>query len=130
MINSILEYSRQSLSEQTFEEVDTYELISQTAFLLFPSNNMQIKLKNSLPVITTRKLKLQQVFQNLIGNAIKYIDKKHGLMEVEQKTKGTFTNSMFQITDPAFQKKIMNGFLNYLKLLQINPGRTAALALV
>ena len=72
MISSILEYSRQSLSQQTIEEVDTYELVNQVAFLLFPPRHIKIKVAGDLPVLKTRKLKLQQVFQNLISNAIKY----------------------------------------------------------
>lgn len=82
MISSILEYSKQSLSQQTIEEVDTYELVNQVAYLLFPPKHITVKIAADLPVIKTRKLKLQQVFQNLVSNAIKYTDKPEGIIEV------------------------------------------------
>jgi signal transduction histidine kinase len=83
MISSILEYSKQSLSQQTIEEVDVYELVNQIAFLLFPPKSITIKISHNLPVIHTRKIKLQQVFLNLISNAIKYNDKEQGLIEID-----------------------------------------------
>jgi two-component system sensor histidine kinase/response regulator len=83
MIESILEYSRLSYDQQTVEEVNSFELVSQIVFLLFPPKHVKIKVSEYLPVLNTRKLKLQQVFQNLISNAIKYNDKAEGLIEID-----------------------------------------------
>jgi signal transduction histidine kinase len=82
MISSILEYSKQSASQQQEEEVDTKELVQQITFLLFPPKNIQIVIDDSLPIIITKKPKLHQVLQNLISNAIKYSDKRDGKIEV------------------------------------------------
>ncbi|CCH53961.1 response regulator receiver sensor signal transduction histidine kinase [Fibrisoma limi BUZ 3] len=82
MITSLLDYSRKSLTQQTMEEVDVYELVSQIATLLFPPRHIEIRVHKPMPVLKTRKLKLQQVFQNLISNAIKYNDKEQGLIEI------------------------------------------------
>jgi signal transduction histidine kinase len=82
MIGLILEYSRQSFEQQTVEEVDVFELVNQTVFLLFPPKNFKIEVSENLPVIKTRKIKLQQVFQNLISNAIKYNDKAQGVIKI------------------------------------------------
>lgn len=90
MISSILEYSKQSLSQQTIEEVDVYELVNQIAFLMFPPRNIEIKVSEKLPVLHTRKIKLQQVFQNLLSNAIKYNDKGEGLIEIDATEKKDF----------------------------------------
>lgn len=97
MIGSILEYSRQSLSQQTIEEVDTRLLVSQIAFLLFPPKNIQIIADDNLPIIQTRKLKLQQVFQNLLSNAIKYMDKEEGLIRISSIDKGD--HFLFSVND-------------------------------
>lgn len=82
MIGSILEYSRQSVNQQTREEVDVRELVLQIAYLLFPPKHIHIDVVTDMPVVTTTKLKLQQVFQNLISNAIKYNNKEHGVIQV------------------------------------------------
>ncbi|MVM34798.1 response regulator [Spirosoma sp. HMF4905] len=82
MINSLLEYSRTSIDQQTIEEVDVQELVEQIARLLFPPKHITIQIHGPLPVMRTKKLKLQQVLQNLISNAIKYNDKAEGLIEI------------------------------------------------
>lgn len=82
MIENILAYSRQTYSEQPVEEVDTYDLINQVVFLLFPPKHINIQVHENLPTIKTRRQKLQQVFQNLLSNAIKYNDKPQGFIEV------------------------------------------------
>jgi two-component system sensor histidine kinase/response regulator len=83
MISSILEYSKQSFTQQIIEEVDVFELVNQIGFLLLPPAGFKIKVSPDLPVIRTRKMKLQQVFQNLLSNAIKYNDKTEGLVEID-----------------------------------------------
>ena len=82
MINSILDYSRKTLSQQTIEDVDVYELVQQIAYLLFPPENITINVSPELPVVKTQRIKMQQVFQNLISNSIKYNDKPNGIIDI------------------------------------------------
>jgi len=82
MITAILDYSKKSVREQSVEEVDVYELVLQITYLLFPPNNINIQIVTPMPVLQTRKLKLMQVFQNLVSNAIKYNDKETGIIDV------------------------------------------------
>ncbi|GAB4045389.1 sensor histidine kinase [Spirosoma litoris] len=82
MVNSLLDYSRKSMDQQAIEEVDVQELVEQIARLLFPPKHIKIRIHGPLPVLNTRKLKLQQVLQNLISNGIKYNDKSEGLIEI------------------------------------------------
>ncbi|MFC5410545.1 ATP-binding protein [Larkinella bovis] len=82
MINSLLEYSRKNVLQQTVEEVDVQELVEQIALLIFPPRHISIEIKDKLPRLKTRKIKLHQVFQNLISNAIKYNDKAEGRIEI------------------------------------------------
>jgi two-component system sensor histidine kinase/response regulator len=82
MVESVLEYSRKSYDQQVKEMVNIRELVEETAYLLFPPPHIHIEISGKLPTFNARKLKLQQVFQNLIGNAIKYNDKKEGRIEV------------------------------------------------
>lgn len=108
MIDSVLDYSRHSLSQQTIEEVDTQVLVSQIAFLLFPSPHIKIIVDDDLPVFFTRKLKLQQVFQNLISNALKYLDKPQGKIQISAINKGD--HYLFSVSDngPGIAKEDRN----------------------
>jgi len=82
MISGILAYSRQSLEEQAEERVDVTALVHELWTVLFPPGHLTLQLEGSLPVLYTKKLKLMQVFQNLLGNAIKYMDKPQGVVRV------------------------------------------------
>lgn len=104
MIGSILEYSRQSATQQAIEEVDVQELVQQTAYLLFPPRHIRVTALPGLPVLHTRKLKLQQVFQNLISNAIKYNDKPQGLIEVGCREKGDFYEFYVKDNGPGIEE--------------------------
>jgi len=90
MINAILEYSRQNIEQQKEEEVDTTEMIQQIGFTLGQQRKLNLSVKENMPVLKTIKAKLRQVFQNLIGNAIKYNDKEEILIEVGVKESEDF----------------------------------------
>lgn len=90
MISSILEYSRQADWSQATEEVDVYQMVTEISRLLFPPVHIRITPAPGLPVLRTRKLKLQQVLQNLIGNAIKYNDKPEGRITISATAEGGF----------------------------------------
>lgn len=47
------------------------------------ASHIKIKVADNLPVGYTNKAKLQQVFQNLISNAIKYMDKAEGSIAID-----------------------------------------------
>lgn len=82
MVSSLLEYSRKSNMDLHDEEVDVHEMVLQIAHLLFPPPHVTITVEGHLPVINTKRFKLQQVFQNLISNAVKYLDKTEGIITV------------------------------------------------
>lgn len=105
MISSILQYSKQSIEQQTLEDVDTKELVSQVIFLLFPPKRFKIIVHDDMPTITTRKQKLQQVFQNLISNAIKYNDKENAVIEIGATDKGRFIEFFVKDNGPGISKK-------------------------
>lgn len=82
MIESILDYSRKSLHEQSIEAVDSFVLVKEIVQLLVLPSTVQTVIDPQLPTFNTRKIKLQQVFQNLISNAVKYNDKPNPLIEI------------------------------------------------
>ncbi|MFD2598984.1 ATP-binding protein [Sphingobacterium corticis] len=93
MISSVLEYSRKANTEQQVELVDTHALVSEMIRLLFPPPNIRISIDGFLPVIHGNKLKIHQVFQNFVSNAIKHNDKMHGEITIGFKgpEKGYYT---------------------------------------
>ena len=74
LIKDMLEYSRWTAKSFPVERVDTREVLAETLQNLtyrLSSSQAEI-LTEDLPIIFTNKLMLGQVFQNLIGNAVRY----------------------------------------------------------
>lgn len=105
MIGSILEYSRKTDREQVVETVNVYEMVTQLAQLLFPPPHITISVQRSLPTIVTHKFKLQQVFQNLISNAIKYNDKPQGQITVGHTDDGEFIKFYVKDNGPGIKEE-------------------------
>lgn len=103
MITSILEYSRKSDVEQIAETIDVHELVEQIAHLLFPPKHLSIRIEGRLPVIHSKKLKLQQVFQNLMSNAIKYNDKPKGEIIISHEDDGNFYKFYVKDNGPGIE---------------------------
>lgn len=72
LIDGILQFSRIGRVKNAVELVDVNELVADVVDLLAPPDNATVMIEPDLPRLHTERLYLQQVFQNLIGNAIKY----------------------------------------------------------
>lgn len=72
LIDGILLYSRAGRTAATQEAVDVAVLLRETVELLSPPAGVEVRIEPPLPRFTTDRVALQQVFMNLIGNAIKH----------------------------------------------------------
>ena len=72
LIDGILQYSRAGRVRSQIELVDIGALLTDVIELLAPPPEVTITIDPSMPVISTERTPLQQVFMNLISNAIKY----------------------------------------------------------
>ena len=82
LINGILEYSRADRVKSPNVMVDVKALINEIFELIVQDSNVEIEIPENLPVINTERMKLQQVFLNLISNSIKYNDKEKAVIKI------------------------------------------------
>ncbi|WP_371376468.1 ATP-binding protein [Sporomusa aerivorans] len=78
LIEGILEYSRIGRIKTTAELVNVRELIAEVVEDLTVPGGFQIVIGPEMPDVYTERLRLRQVFANLIGNAVKHHDKPAG----------------------------------------------------
>lgn len=83
LITGILNYSSIGAKDENLESVDLNTVISDLQTILFIPDHISIILKNKLPVLKGESIKFQQLFQNLISNAIKFNNKEIGLIEID-----------------------------------------------
>lgn len=82
LIDGILQYSRIGRIEDHAEPVDLNELVIEIIDAVAPPEHIKIAVQDALPTIVSSRTRMTQVFQNLISNAIKYMDKPEGRVEV------------------------------------------------
>jgi len=81
MIDAILDYSRIGRVEQSYETVDLNQLLAEVVDIVVPPLHIKVDIQDDLPMVLANKVSLFQVLQNLLDNAVKYNDKKAGLIE-------------------------------------------------
>jgi signal transduction histidine kinase len=85
LINGILEFSRIGRTSKPVERVDVKELLEEIIDSLSPPKSFHFTIADNMPVLETERIYLEQVFTNLISNAIKYHDRPDGHIEITVK---------------------------------------------
>jgi light-regulated signal transduction histidine kinase (bacteriophytochrome) len=75
LINGLLAYSQTGRLIKLPELVSVKQLIEEVVQQLNPGNNVQMCLSPDLPTFVTQRKRLQNVFSQLISNAIRFNDK-------------------------------------------------------
>jgi PAS domain S-box-containing protein len=76
LINGLLEFARANHKRGEKSSVNLNEYINEVIEFCSIPANCSIAIPSNLPVLYGDKIKFQQIFANLIGNAIKYNDKE------------------------------------------------------
>ncbi|MGF1590127.1 MAG: ATP-binding protein [Pleurocapsa sp.] len=81
-IDGLLEYSRAVRVNRETKIVDVQKLLQEIIDSLAPPPEFVININGKMPTIETKALSLQQVFSNLISNAIKHHHRHDGLIDI------------------------------------------------
>jgi len=90
LIEGLLQYSQGGRGHQTPETVDVRRLVREVVDLLSPPPGASSVIASDLPTLRTERLLLQQVFMNLIGNAIKHANRDDPVVKVSGRRVGQF----------------------------------------
>ena len=83
LIDGILQYSRVGRVRESVVDVDVNEIVKEALSMLAPPPHIRVEIASKLPVIHAEHTRILQLFQNLISNAIKYLDKPEGLIRID-----------------------------------------------
>ena len=118
MIDGILQYSRIGRVKENVDEVDLVEIINDVIHLIAPPANMEVKILSAFPVIKGERLRIQQVFQNLVDNAIKYNDKAFGVIELSCIEQDEYWKIQIKDNGPGIAKKYQEKIFQLFQTLK------------
>ena len=105
LIDGILEYSRVGRIQKEKVTIDPNLLLREIIDSLSPPSHIRIVIDRPLPLIHYEKTSIRQVFSNLIGNAIKYMDKPEGELHIGCEQDGNYWKFFVQDNGPGIDKK-------------------------
>jgi two-component system, chemotaxis family, sensor kinase Cph1 len=85
LINSLLHFSRLGRAELMRQNVNLHELVQQaiaTLSIARPQSEVEFRLSQTLPSVECDRAQVNELFTNLISNAIKYNDKPQKWVEI------------------------------------------------
>ena len=110
LINGILDYTKASKTSGELQPFEVNELVRDSIDLIGPPANAVINVRDNLPNMRAERVKLQQVFLNLIQNAIKYNDKEDIQVEIRCEDQGNdwkfFVKDNGPGIEPRYHEKI------------------------
>lgn len=110
LINGLLEYSRIGRIQTESSLVNVEILLKEVIESLQPPSTFTIEVAPQMPTLIAKRLPLQQVFANLIGNAIEHHTRDDGTVTISVQDQGKYYE--FSITDdgpgiaPEYHDKI------------------------
>jgi len=90
LIDGILRYAEIGHGDHLIENVDSREIVMEAIQQIAPPEQIEVRVEGPLPVVPCQKIRLSQVFQNLISNAVKYMDKPRGEIRIAATEEGEF----------------------------------------
>ena len=114
LINGVLEYSRIGRVEIEKETIDLKLMLSQVIDSIVPAEGFEIAVDDNFPIIISERILLQQVFSNLISNAVKHNNKALGKIECHYQSVSGFHQFSIKDNGPGiaeeYHKKVFKVF--------------------
>lgn len=82
LIEGILEYSQVEIEKSFTSKIEVQTVVRLVLNTLAPEGHININIQADLPIINADGIRIQQVFQNILSNAIKYCDQNKGKIEL------------------------------------------------
>ena len=107
-IEDLLEVSRVQRRKNPFDEVDAGEFVNEVKFRLeyaIKKKNAGIDIRDKLPTVFCDRVRMTEVFVNLVSNAIKFNDKPNPRIEIGCSEKDNFYEFYVKDNGPGIDEQ-------------------------
>jgi|GEM_PF-2729758 len=122
LINGIIEFSEIGNSRGNQEQVRLETAVTEVAELLNIPESVDLVIKDELPTISTVKVHMIQVFQNLMSNAIKYKSKDDLIIEIGCESIDSGWQFYVKDNGVGIDKKFHDRIFGIFKTLSVKKG--------
>jgi signal transduction histidine kinase len=116
-IDRILEYSEVSSANRPARKIDLNRLVQEVIQSMAPPPGIEMVVENELPIIRADRIRLVQIFENLLGNAVKYIGKPTGLVKIGCAREGDGWRFFVSDSGPGIEKRFFSKIFEVFRTL-------------
>jgi len=120
LIDGILRYSRLGRTAQEQEPVDMAGLVREVIDLLAPPAQVTIVIEGAFPTIACDRVRMSEVFQNLISNAVRYGDASHNRIVVSCSRDGEYWQFRVADNGPGIDKQYHEKIFHIFETISAN----------
>jgi len=118
LIEGILQYSRIGRIQMDVIKINVKELLKEVIDNLNPPETFEIRYPDTMPIIQGYKVFLEQVFTNLISNAIKFNHRIDGMIKIGFHESDEFVEFFVQDNGPGIESQYHTKIFEVFQTLQ------------
>jgi light-regulated signal transduction histidine kinase (bacteriophytochrome) len=119
LIDGVLRYSKVGWSDEGRTQVNLDKFVKEVIDMIAPPENIEVIIENKLPEIWCQETHMLQLFQNLLVNAIKYMDKSQGRIKISCLEEGGFWKFSVADNGPGIDEKHFERIFEMFQCLSI-----------
>ena len=118
LIDGILKYSKIGQTEVPERTLDLNMLVNSVIDMLAPPQHIEVNISTKLPELLVDEVKIQQVFLNILSNAIKFMDKEKGYIEIGHEESNEVWKFHIKDNGPGIPEKHFNRIFKIFQTLK------------
>ncbi len=121
IIDGILYYLKVERIEKA--NVNINEIVTEVIDMIAPPEHIKITVKNELPSILCEKKHIIEVFQNLLSNAVNYMDKPEGIIKIDCVEDNGYWKFCVSDNGPGIEEKYFKKIFQIFQILSAIDGQ-------
>jgi len=118
LVEGILQYSRAGRLIGGKALIEINQIVSEVISILNPPEHIHITIQDTLPAVMCERTSMSQVFQNLLANAVKYMDKPEGEITISAVEEADFWKFCVSDNGPGIDRKDHEKIFQMFRVLQ------------
>jgi len=119
LIDGVLQYSRVGRVDEGQIPVDLDKFVPEVIDMVVPPENIEVTIENKLPALQFHEAHMTQLFQNLLVNAIKYMDKPQGKIKIGCIEEEDFWKFSIADNGPGIEEKHFERIFKMFQVLSV-----------